>query len=557
MHGVRAVIDEEVWQSNGGTVEGDAEVLGQTPCSGLRHDNDSKIAHVIRDAISALGQLIAETNDVGVIVLESRIAAAVPLSLAEIGRSVGRTGERIRGIESKLRSRIDEALGPFLVQVISPLTDWLGDFADDERLRGAVAALTGGVDDLAGRIISRRLMVELGYQDNGGIWTSRRAVDAAGQLAVLAREFSDDFGCVDEARMHRSELGQRWGDDWAEMLSAAGLTRTCGVLVLAATRRAQVAAALISIGRPATRAEIEDRLRPEIEGPMFRVDAALAGMEGVVRASKTTWGFREWVDDVYEGIPAEIRQRINEDGGSTRLSRLLDELPRLFGVKEASVRAYVETPAFVVEHGWVREATHAPTVLGVIDDIADAVTAAGEPVWTFAVEDRFLHGYSLTNVPPEVSVALGAGFGRKVSAAVKSPAGCPAVSVIWRKTSIHGPEIGRIAAALRGLGARAGTSVGLVVHGPAEVSFLGSEQFKHRTRAARISVASGDVEFTASGQRFRGVRTARRLQAHVAAPGKRDSTHLEVAPARNQTVGAHAMARRHERSLPPHNDGSR
>ncbi|WP_419839885.1 hypothetical protein [Candidatus Poriferisodalis sp.] len=543
--------------SNGDAVGRRVEPASSTPLSALRQDNDSEIADIIRDATSAVRQLIAEANDVDVIVLKNRIAAAEPATLAEIGRWVRRTGERVRGIESKLRSRIDEALGPFLGQVISPLTDWLGDFADDERLRGAIAALTGGADDLAGRIISRRLMVELGYQDNGGIWTSRRAVAAARQLAALAREFSDDFGCVAEERLRRSELGQRWSDDWAEMLSVAGLTRVCGVLVLASTRRAQVAAALMSIGRPATKAEIEDRLRPEIEGPMFRVDAVLAGMGGVVRASKTTWGFDDWVDDVYEGIPAEIRQRINEDGGSTRLSRLLDEIPRLFGVKEASVRAYVETPAFVVEHEWVREATHAPTVQGVIDDIADAVTAAGEPVWTFAVEDRFLHGYSLTNVPPEVSVALGAGFGRKASAAVKSPAGCPAVSVIWRKTSIHGPEIGRIAAALRGLGARAGTSVGLVVHGSAEVSFLGPEQFKHRTRAAQISVAAGDVEFTASGQRFSGVRTARRLQAHVAAPAKRDSTHLEVAPAPNQSVGAHAMARPHERSLPPHNDGSR
>lgn len=515
MHGVRAVIDDEVGQSNGGTAEGDGGVLGQTPCSGLRPDNDSEIAHIIRDAISALGQLIAETNDVGVIVLESRIAAAVPLSLAEIGRSVGRTGERIRGIESKLRSRIDEALGPFLVQVISPLTDWLGDFADDERLRGAIAALTGGVDDLSGRIISRRLMVELGYQDNGGIWTSRRAVDAAGQLAVLAREFSDDVGCVDEARLHRSELGQRWGDDWAEMLSAAGLTRTCGVLVLAATRRAQVASALISIGRPATRSEIEDRLRPEIDGPMFRVDAALAGMEGVVRASKTTWGFEEWVDDVYEGIPAEIRQRITEDGGSTRMSRLLDEIPRLFDVRESSVRAYLETPAFRIEHGWVSEARSYSGHLGTLDDVTDGATESGDRFWTFEVESRFLKGYSLPGVPPEVSIALGASFGEKSTASVRHPAGCSEVSVIWRTTSMHGPEIGRLAPALEALQATGGERVRLVIHARGEISF--SKMLTTPTNAGLDAAEQSPTAFPLWPEEHRhsGIRTASRLRAQV------------------------------------------
>ena len=490
-------------------------MLGQTPCSGLRPDNDSEIAHIIRDAISALGQLIAETNDVGVIVLESRIAAAVPLSLAEIGRSVGRTGERIRGIESKLRSRIDEALGPFLVQVISPLTDWLGDFADDERLRGAIAALTGGVDDLSGRIISRRLMVELGYQDNGGIWTSRRAVDAAGQLAVLAREFSDDFGCVDEARLHRSELGQRWGDDWAETLSAAGLTRTCGVLVLAATRRAQVASALISIGRPATRSEIEDRLRPEIDGPMFRVDAALAGMEGVVRASKTTWGFEEWVDDVYEGIPAEIRQRINEDGGSTRLSRLLDEIPRLFDVRESSVRAYLETPAFRIEHGWVSEARSYSGHLGTLDDVTDGITEAGDPFWTFNVESRFLKGYSLPGVPPEVSIALGVSFGEKSTAQVRSPVGCGEVSVIWRPASMHGPEIGRLAPALAALQVAGGDRVSLIIHGEQQISLAHAQAAQADVRANRTERADSGMTPQLNNHRQSGVRTASPLRARL------------------------------------------
>ncbi len=519
MHGVRAVNDERVRHSDLGEGAGTEGVPGLPQLPALRQDNDSEIAHVIRDATAAIGQLIAETSDIGVVVLKSRIAAAEPATLAEIGRRVGRTGERIRGIESRLRSQIDELLEPFLAHVIAPLSDWLGDFAAGDRLDRAVAALTGGIDDLAGHIISQRLMVELGYQYAGGLWASRRAVDAAASLTTRAREFSDNFGCVDEAGLRQTEFGERWSDTWDELLSIARLTRACGVLVLAPTRQAQVAAALRAIGRPATRAEIEDRLRPEIDGRMFRVDAALAAMEGVVRASKTTWGFEDWVDDVYEGIPAEIRQRITEDGGSTRLSRLLDELPRLFGVKEASVRAYLETPAFRVEHGWVSEASGYSGPLGTLDDVAHGTTETGDPFWTFDVESRFLKGYSLAGVPPEISIALGVGFGEKSTASVRSPTGCSDVSVIWRATSMHGPEIGRLAQALTALGARGGSRISLVIHGRRDISFAHAVVAASNSAGTSLGRESAVAVPRANSGRQSGVRTASALRARLCKPG--------------------------------------
>ena len=523
MHGVRAVTREQSQHGRDHVPDNSADPSGPPTLPALRPDNDSEIAHAIRDATAAIGQLIADANEIAVIVLKGRIATAEPVTLAEIGRRVSRTGERIRGIESRLRSQIDEALSPFLAQVISPLREWLGDFAGDDQLRGAIAALAGGTDDLAGRIIARRLMVELGYQDNGGIWASRRAVDAAGRIATQARGLSDDFGCVDEARLRQTELGRGWSDAWDQMLLVAGLRRMCGVLVLASTRQAHVAAALRSIGRPATRTEIEDRLRPEIDGRMFRVDAALAAMEGVVRASKTTWGFEEWVDDVYEGIPAEIRQRINEDGGATRLSRLLDEIPRLFDVRESSVRAYLETPAFRVEHGWVSETNGYSGPLGTLDEVADGATELGDPFWTFNVESRFLKGYSLPGVPPEVSIALGVGFGEKSTASVRFPTGCSDVSVIWRTTSMQGPEIGRLASALEALQAADGELIGLVIHGPGEISFV-----KAQARPIAASIAappSAASVFWHEGHRHTGVRIASRLRAHASPVSKSRRDH--------------------------------
>ena len=511
MHGVCAVNSERSRHSHGGADGTRSAGDGPTSATTMRQGTDSEIANTIRHATDAIRELIADTNDVGIVVLESRIAAAAPATLAETGRRAGRSGELIRRIESRLRSQAEEALRPFLAQVLTPLTDWLGDFADDDRIRGAVAVLAGGNDDLAGRIISRKLMAELGYQDNAGLWASRQAIEAADRLVAQARDFSDDFGCVDEERLRQTEIGRRWSVTWDELLSVAGLTRVCGVLVIAVTRRAQVAAALRSFGRPATKAEIEDRLRPEVDGRMFRVDVALAGMEAVVRASKTTWGFEEWVDDVYEGIPAEIRQRINEDGGSTRLTRLLEEIPRLFDVRESSVRAYLETPAFVVEHGWVREANSFSGPVGTLGDVTDGVTAAGDPYWTFKVESRFLKGYSLPSVPPEVSIALGAGFGEKSLVSVRIPSGCGKISVIWRPTSKHGPEIGRLATVLQALQATGGEQVCLMIHGNKEVSFAHASAI-----AKKSSRPDGSDKLQRSiSVRQSGVRTAAPLRARL------------------------------------------
>lgn len=516
MHGMRAVDREQDRYSDSHGARRMEEQPESIALAALRDDNDSEIAQIIRDAAAVIRQLVAEANDVGVIVLERRIAAAEPVTLAEIGRWVGRTGERIRGIESRLRSQIEEALRPFLAQVIAPLRDWLGDFVGDERLRRAIAALTGGTDDLAGRIISRRLMVELGYQEDGGIWASRRAVDTADRLAAQARNFSDEFGCVDEAQLRETVSGECWGDSWDELLLVAGLTRSCGVLVLAATRRAQIAAALRSIGRPATKAEIEDRLRPEVEGRMFRVDAALAAMEGVVRASKTTWGFEDWVDDVYEGIPAEIRQRIVEDGGSTRLNRLLEELPRKFGVKQASVRAYLETPAFRIEHGWVTVASRPDIEIGNLDDVISGRNEMGEPYWDFAIEERHLRGYSLGWVPPEIAQALECGFNQKSSARIRSPQGVQDISVIWRDTSQHGPEIGRLGPALREIDARRGEMLRLVIHSASEVSFQVARVAGALHTGPRNSIDAGGRRVRSNRQRhFSGVSVGSAIVATI------------------------------------------
>ena len=112
--------------------------------------------------------------------------------------------------------------------------------------------------------------------------------------------------------------------------------------------KAQAKSALLSIGRAATREEIAAVCRLT---SATQVSGAFSNIPSVIRASKDAWALAEWVDDEYEGIVAEIIQRIEEDGGSTTTKRLLTELPEKFDVSATSVRAYMQTPRFLTRDG--------------------------------------------------------------------------------------------------------------------------------------------------------------------------------------------------------------
>ena len=441
------------------------------PQSTPEHRSGSEIEQQMLAAIHSVELVWSSANDVERAVLSERLALGAQATLDDIGRQHQLSRERIRQLEKQLRQRISDALSGFLQAVVGPIEAWAGDFITQVDLEFAVALVSGGTDDVYSRVISKSIHDAMHFTCEGGRCVSERGREAIQQLGREAERFANNYGLVDEDALRAEFDSGDWQESWDDLIAAAGLTRICGFLTLRQTRQAQVAAALMSLGRPARRSEIEDVLHDEFPGQRFRVDAVLTSMSTVVRASKTEWGFEHWVDDVYEGIPAEIMQRISEDGGSTRLSRLLEELPRKFGVKETSVKAYVDSPAFRLEHGWVSVASEPEMPLGQLDDVISGRDAAGDAYWDFEIEDRHLHGYSLTAVPPEIVVRLGCTFGESTLVTVRSPRSTGSISVIWRASSITGPEIGRIRHALQALRVDGGSTVRLVLHSDGGVSF--------------------------------------------------------------------------------------
>ena len=465
------------------------------------------------EALTALNELWGSLTPIEQSILENRLLTAEPLTLEELGRTAGLTRERIRQIEKSVESRLNHPsiTGPAVkcwIGVLAALIGrQLGPITKPNNLEECIAATfptDSNSEDSESTIaeMARHLLEqELGYSCNDCLCVSEDTITVAKDLKDTAISVADEIGLLDESVLQASLPDETWLPYWDQLLKQIGLYRLCNHLALRDTSKAKAKAALLAIGHPATKEEIGDLsgLRPD------RAGAQLSLLPGVVRADKKRWGLAEWVDDEYEGIPAEIIQRINEDGGTTRLNRLLEEIPRMFGVSVNSVRAYLDTPAFRVDHGWVSMADKPEAHLGLLEDVIDGYDENGDPYWTFEIEDRHLNGYSIHGVPGEVASALGCEFGERTTTMVRSPTGCQDISVIWRTTSMHGPEIGRLGSALKAVSVRGGSRVALVIHSPTQVSVTRAPQADRRNlqgrthstlRSVSPTLADGPKEYT-------------------------------------------------------------
>jgi hypothetical protein len=407
------------------------------------------------------------------LVIEQRILAREPATLEAIGHKTNLSRERIRQLERQLRITVEstvvqpiDAIAALMHEQLDPIVSE-GDL--DEHISSTFfSAISPHATEEAIDIARHLLRCSLGYSCKDRICLSSEAAAVVEQLQAAGGSLADDAGLVNEAELRAHLPDDDWQQHWEVLLDRCEFQLISGQLAQRATAKARVKAALLQIGHPATKEEVAARsgLTPD------RAGAQLSLLKSVVRADKVRWGLAEWIDDEYEGIPAEIVQRINEDGGSTRLDRLLDEIPRRFGVSESSVRAYVETPAFQNTHGWVSLADDAPIAVGRFDDVASGRDENNDPYWTFQMHERYLRGYSIAGIPPELAVALGCTLGGQATATVRAPAGGGTISLNWRKTSILGPDIGRTSTALAAIAVRHGDTVCMVIHSPDEVSFV-------------------------------------------------------------------------------------
>ena len=173
----------------------------------------------------------------------------------------------------------------------------------------------------------------------------------------------------------------------------------------------------------------------------------------LVRIDKEfTLALREWGYEGYEGITSEIAQRIDRGGGVASVSAMLEEFVSAFGVKERSVRAYLEGGPYIISGDEVRLLPNRGYTPTSVSDRQHAVQIRGAWGQRFTVTDKNLRGYSFdldrdiaahNGLQPEASLVVPATH----SGTVVGEA-----SLIWRRTFLRGTvDVGRLSRVLKRL----------------------------------------------------------------------------------------------------------
>ena len=396
-------------------------------------------------------------------IIEKRFVRDKPESLRSLGSQTGVTGEGTRKRAERLQRLIESNTGAAvdmiagcMRHVMGPVTpadafsEWIERIFDDF---GYGEKVTG---------LARWLLDEkLDYTIIKGFACDRDAVQIVKTLKKEARRLTDDAGLIDEYALLGCLPDDRWGEHIFELFECCSFYRFWGCLSINNTLQAKLKAALVDIGRPATKKEILAVAGPECSKAFYQF---LDHVPSIVRTGKTRWGIAEWGHDVYERIPAEMTKMILEDGGAVSAARLMTELPSKFEVKASSVSSYIHSFQFHLEDGMVSLADPSSISFQDFDDVIDGRTDDWDPYWVFKALSIYYEGYSLIGVPPAIAVALGCEPGGKTWVPVARPVGCKSLSVVWNLSAVNKKaSIGCLSGALKKLGASPGNSVRLVI----------------------------------------------------------------------------------------------
>lgn len=470
-----------------------------------------------RRLMAQLGAELERMSPTQRLIVDGRLYRSSPTTLGQLARECEVSREWVRLLEKRLRNSLEEAadqparlLVSAIAEIVGPVTTDaelenqilsaldvdprhpptadhrpLGPAADhpgnlpmaDQTSSATAAELTSsplGADQTssataaeltsnapAAELARRMIRTRLDYSCLDGICLSQEALGVTRRLRQAATTLADDAGLIDEEALLACLPGPEWLEHVPALVRRSGLHRVVGRLALRASNRARAKAALMSLGKPSTKAEIAAvaGLSPQ------RVGACLSSMASVARAGKLRWGLAEWVDHAYEGLAAEIALQINSDGGETSLLRLAEELPRRFEVSASSVRTYVSSPKFVLDDGRVRlRRPNEPFVFnraGVRGCPATFALGPRRVGFFFVVDREVIRG---SGRPLPIAAAAIIGLTVNTIMCFHGPAQT-AVKVTWPDTSPAGPSLGSTRGLAATVGAKEGDLLSVVIDG--------------------------------------------------------------------------------------------
>lgn len=411
--------------------------------------------------LSQIALVVDSLSEANHVVLEQRLIQTPPVTLEEIGIQLGVTRERVRQVQDQLERRLHTATGEKIELIASEIKEHFGNIVDENQLDLWFRGKLPTKYDSTSILFKKMLLAKMDFTLDKGMYLDKSAKKELQKLKTMAHRLADDVGLISETDLVANLPNRLWHDYWLWVRSRIGLKQIHDTLGLKCSKKAMVKAALLSIGQPASRQEIGKICGIKED----RVGSYLSNISSIARADKDRWGLRDWIEDEYRGIVAEIIQRIEEDGGSTTVDCLMRELPEKFKVTRSSVRAYMQTPKFVIQDGHISVANISSIRLRQLDDVIDGRDYGGNPYWTFSVEARHFDGYSVLNVPPEFAKALGCGPDSNEHVEVDNLPSHPILSIRWNLSSTTGASLGHVTEPLKQLGLKLGGRVRVTIKG--------------------------------------------------------------------------------------------
>ena len=430
-------------------------------------------------------------------ILETRVLAIdKPDTLEQLGERHRVTRERIRQIEKKAIKRLEQIRSDEYLPVLrraSKLREELGTAVpeNDQRLVEALNWVVADFGSDDSRSFAQKIFLWLAgpYRNRNRWLTASRGIANESKTALLGYETDRATISADDTRAALNKLGIRethhraWVDRLKEFKQVdEGLVCLTGNILDKAERL------LRYVDRPMTAGELVDligsssvrsvRQRLMDDQRFWRINKqnqfVLAGTEGY---------------DEYTGITDELIQELEACGGSATVEHLVEKITKTYGVKPASVLAYLYTPLFVRNESnvvRVRE-NEEVTIATNISKTAGCYRVKDKWAWRAKVDSQLMRG-SGRLFPNAFARELGCDLGDKIR--VGSAFGN--ITISWPAGSTTGAAIGSIRPALKGLNAAVGDYVFIIAHDrQIEFLLLRKEQLEMESPIAKLACLVG------------------------------------------------------------------
>lgn len=412
------------------------------------HDQPLPDKPALCSAEDMVSAWLADLDDRDTAILHERLLEAPACTLDEIGKRFGVSRERVRQLETKLKTRLDELLQressrPVRWRIFD-IRERLGSFAPSER----ADALLLPQDD---EVTSVLLLWLAGYRRVADCM--RRDGYSPPDASLLPR-LEPDLPLLDEDQIRTALIADGVRPDLVDWVIGTidAIARRDGQLVIWPRSIVEKSYALLAVrGTPMT----SDELAAEIGGDISirSLRQRLFEDPRMCRATRSTIGLKAWGGEEYTTL-VDLMCTAVEEHGATPISSLVEDLVRRFSVNPTSVLAYSAAPIFVVDNGTIRlRRPDEPFRPRLAPEEVPGLYRDGDDhlVWNIAADHDLMRG-SGRAFPAEIAAFLGVTAGTRLllSNAVRD------VPVSWLETSHMGPNIGSLKALAESAGAEQG-----------------------------------------------------------------------------------------------------